>query len=576
MTNTKPLPRLRRAAHLSLALLGTASGGAQAVADDSRVNTELAQFQQRFSEDAAPTEVAPGVYAVFGPDYANYSVVEGSDGLIVIDSGWYPGTTRPIWQDIQKKLNKPVAALVYTHPHTDHFGGATAILEGAKQDVPIFGPEGWKELISYNTQNLYFMVYERVYEQMGILLPRGPEGTVGSGVGPSPRPDGNPVFIPPTVTIDKPMRLTIAGVDIEFIPSPGDIESNMLVWLPEKEVLFTGDVMGGIMPYIATPRFEPGRSPANYIKTLSRGLALSPKAVVPGHGRLLQGEEDVRDVMQSNIDLIRFLSDQVKRYAAKGYSADRIIDTLVLPPRLANHPDLQPHYHRLDWIIRGLTLKTAGFVGDVNDLSRLTDSEESRRMIALMGGRERVLAAIGEAIDDRDPRWAASLATRLLELDNNDRQARDLRLKAFADVAATTRSAPERNYLLTTIKEETSGIDWAEVLGPRAALIADKRTSGDLLEDMRYRYRAEDAGEQALEVAVQVTGEPGFYRVSASNAALVTSYTAEQPQLPLITLDRDTLIRLWARELSWNEAYDTKRVTVSDAPAAQLFDLIDD
>lgn len=555
------------AAGLFLAPVAGASG-------DVTVNPQLASFQQRFDRGAEPVEVAEGVHAVFGPEYANFSVVEGSDGLIVIDTGWFEGTVRPVWKKLAARLGKPVRAVIYTHPHADHFGAASVILEGAPGEVAIYGPAGWRERMRYSTTHQYFMIYQRAYEQMGVMLPEGPEGTVGAGVGPSPRGDGVSTFVPPTVTVAEPQTIEIAGVELQLLPSAADIHSHMMVWLPGQRVLFGGDVLGGTMPYIATPRFEPDRTPQGFLDSLELALSLEPEVLVPGHGRLLQGADDARDVVQANIDFIRFLSDQVQRYIARGYSADQIIDRIEIPEALASHPDLQPHYHRLDWLIRGLTLKTAGFASDVTALSRLTQREEDKRLFALLGGREAVLEAAVNALEEGDARWAASLATRLLEQYPDDPRVREVRLAALRDIASHTLSASERNYLLTAVKEETDGIDWNAEIGDRALALAAKRPAGALLDEMRYRYRVEAAPEEARTFTIAVSGESGVHQLLATPYALVYSAVSDSGAEPAVTLSRETLGRLWARRLSWPEAY-SQGLLGSQDDAAKLAALIE-
>lgn len=98
---------------------------------------------------------------------------------------------------------------------------------------------------------------------------------MGAGVGKVPTAKGTPIFIPPTNTITERTTVTIAGVTLEIIPSPGDIySSHMMVWLPTEKVLFTGDVLGGTFPYIETARFEMDRHPKGFVESIDTALLL--------------------------------------------------------------------------------------------------------------------------------------------------------------------------------------------------------------------------------------------------------------------------------------------------------------
>jgi glyoxylase-like metal-dependent hydrolase (beta-lactamase superfamily II) len=63
------------------------------------------------------------VFATEFIGYSNHGFIEGDEGVIVIDGGWFPGTTALAITELRKHTKKPVAAIIYTHLHLDHFGG---------------------------------------------------------------------------------------------------------------------------------------------------------------------------------------------------------------------------------------------------------------------------------------------------------------------------------------------------------------------------------------------------------------------------------------------------------------------
>ncbi len=472
-------------------------------------NPELVEFQQQFEDEVLVT-VGPKVHAAFGYEYSNFSFIEGEDGIIAIDTGWFPDATARAMAQLRQTTQKPVVAIIYTHVHHDHYGGAVALTQknsGQKPPV-IYGPKGWREMVEYTSSVLFPMIQQRAYAQFGMILPRGENGTVGAGIGKVPTGKGTPVFIAPSVTISEPTAVTIAGVKLEMIPSPGDIySSHMMVWLPDEKVLFTGDVLGGTFPYIETARFEMDSHPEGFVDSIDVALALKPDYLVSGHGRVLLGREDVEDVLNATRDVIQYLIDQIDRLTVKGYSADQMIDEIVLPPRLANHPDLQPHYHRVEWMIRGMYLKRAGFVGDVLDLATLTESQESQRLVKLLGGGEATVAAAKKALVDNDPRWAARLATYALNADPNNREALQVRLEAFRAIASDTVSANERNYLLTAVLAESGAFDWSKPVSTVMARDYADQPSSVLLEMFRARVIPEQAFGKDFAVKIAIDGE---------------------------------------------------------------------
>ncbi len=533
--------------------------------DLGAANPVLVKFQEQYADEVL-VSAGPKVHVAFGYEYSNFSFVEGDDGIIVIDTGWFPEASARALARLRQTIKKPIVAIIYTHVHHDHYGGAlTFTQENPEQIMPvIYGPEGWKEVHEYTSSVLFPMIQQRGYSQFGMILPRGVNGTVGAGVGKVPTAKGiAPVFIPPTKTITKRTTVTIAGVTMEIIPSPGDIySSHMMVWLPVEKVLFTGDVLGGTFPYIETARFEIDRHPRGFVDSINTALALQPDYVVSGHGRVLQGREDVEDVLVATRNVIQYLIDQVDRLVIKGYSADQIIDEIKLPPRLANHPDLQPHYHRVEWMIRGMYLKRAGFVGDVLDLATLTESEESRRLVKLLGGGAATVAAANNALADNDPRWAARLATYALRADPDNKQALQARLAAFKSIASATVSANERNYLLSAVLTESGAFDWSKAISKVLARDFLDRPSGTLLEMFRTRVVPDQALGKNFTVKIEIEGEPEQHYWGISDGILRYSNVAEEVDGTL-KMSRAMLIKLYAGQITLQKAVSDGSVTIS-------------
>jgi uncharacterized sulfatase len=537
---------------------------AQQAPDLGAVNPQLVTFQQQFEKETL-VSASPKVHVAFGYEYSNFSFLEGDDGIIVIDTGWFPEASARALANLRKTVKKPVVAIIYTHVHHDHYGGAIAFAkENPDQPMPqIYGPEGWQEMIEYTGSVLFPMIQTRAYSQFGMILPRGVNGTVGAGIGKVPTAKGTPVFFAPTQTITERTTVTIAGVTLEIIPSPGDIySSHMMVWAPAEKVLFMGDVLGGTFPYIETARFEMDRHPEGFVASLDTAISLQPDYVVSGHGRVLLGRKDVDDVLGATRDVIQYLIDQVDRLTVKGYSADQIIDEISLPPRLAAHPDLQPHYHRIEWMIRGMYLKRAGFVGDVLDLATLTESQESQRLVKLLGGADATIAAAKKALADNDPRWAARLATYALRAEPDNKQALQVRLAAFKAIAAETVSANERNYLLSAVLTESGKFDWNKPVSNVLARDYKDRPNGVLLEMFRARVVPERAMDADFIAKIEIAGDTSPHYWHVKEGILRYSDTADKAD-GTVSMDRATFIKLFAGQTTWPAAVADGSVTLS-------------
>ena len=74
----------------------------------------------------------------------NAYLVETSTGVIVVDATLGVTDGRALRARVDA-LKKPLAAVVITHSHPDHYGGVTSLLDGS--DVPIYAVAGVDEVI---------------------------------------------------------------------------------------------------------------------------------------------------------------------------------------------------------------------------------------------------------------------------------------------------------------------------------------------------------------------------------------------------------------------------------------------
>src|SRR5438552_8799655 len=101
--------------------------------------------QSRLNMNHGLFEVVPGVYQVRGLDIANMTLIEGDSGVIVVDTlTSIEGARAAMELYFQHRGRRPVAAVIFTHTHTDHWGGARGVLDDAAVadgSVPIIAPK---------------------------------------------------------------------------------------------------------------------------------------------------------------------------------------------------------------------------------------------------------------------------------------------------------------------------------------------------------------------------------------------------------------------------------------------------
>src|SRR5215467_1385801 len=105
--------------------------------------------QSRLNMHHGLFEVVGGVYQVRGLDIANMTLIEGDSGVIVVDTlTSIEGAKAAMELYVKHRGPRPVAAVIFTHTHTDHWGGARGVLTEevlAAGRVPIIAPSLFME-----------------------------------------------------------------------------------------------------------------------------------------------------------------------------------------------------------------------------------------------------------------------------------------------------------------------------------------------------------------------------------------------------------------------------------------------
>lgn len=204
-------------------------------------------------------KVTDGIYQVRGFDVSNITFIQGKTGWIVFDPLVSVEVAKAALDLINQKVGyRPVVALVYSHSHVDHYGGAAALVKPSEVKsgkVKIIAPKGFSEhAISENVIAGNAMTRRAVY-QFGVYLPRSEQGTLGSGLGMSTS-TGTISFVPPNISISKPIEtMVVDGVKMVFHSTPGtEAPAEMNTWFPDKKAMWMAENTTNTMHNILTLR----------------------------------------------------------------------------------------------------------------------------------------------------------------------------------------------------------------------------------------------------------------------------------------------------------------------------------
>jgi cyclase len=285
-------------------------------------------------------EVSERIFAYVQPDGSwfinNMGFLVGRDGVVSIDTSSTERRTRAYLAAIARITDRPVRTLINTHHHADHTHGNCLLPMATTLGHPLC-----REEIQRTPSGAYDGLFEKV--DWGDLRPA-----------------------PPFVTFDD--RLTVwvddLRVELHYIGMPAHTTNDVVAWIPERSVVFTGDLV-----FVEGTPFVLFGSVTGSLAALERLRSFGARTLVPGHGPV-SGPEVIDDVA----DYFRFVQHTAEAGRATGLS----------PLEAARQTDLGrfAELHDAERIVGNLHRAYADLDGvPLNPIAALQD------MIAFNGGK---------------------------------------------------------------------------------------------------------------------------------------------------------------------------------------------
>ena len=215
---------------------------------------------------------------------------------------------------IREVTDKPIKYVVLTHYHAVRVLGASA----------------------YQPQQI--LASQDTYD---LIVERG-EQDKASEIGRFPRLFQNVETVPsgltwPTMTFNGKMTLWLGKLEVQLLQlGRGHTKGDTVVWLPSEKTLLSGDLVEfDATPYAGDAYFQ------DWPQTLDNIAALKPRALVPGRGPALLGEEQVKAGLECTRDFISDVWTSVKAGAEAGLDLRKVYEKTFAK--------LQPKYG--NWVI---------------------------------------------------------------------------------------------------------------------------------------------------------------------------------------------------------------------------------
>ncbi len=397
-------------------------------------------------------KVTEGIYVGVGYGLANSIMVETSNNVVIIDTLGSEENAQELYDKFRKVTDKPVKAIIYTHNHLDHVGGATIFYDEFKPEIYA------QENITYNLDNITTtirpIIFERSARQFGIPLPE--KDIIHQGIGGFLEINSSSVLgiVRPSILFDDKLTLEIDNLTFELVHVPGETDDHLYVYIPEKEAVMVGDNFYRSFANLYAIRGTKFRNPMEWVRSLDKIRTLNAMYLVPSHSRPISGNENVQKALTDYRDGIQFLHDQTIRNINKGLTPDEIVQKVKLPEHLANSPYLKPFYGSLSSYIRSTFSGYLGwFSGNITDLHPLSPEERAIKISNLASKQVKLLDEVKLAISNREYQWALELADMILAIDPEDKDAKNLKADA-SDKLALVQTASNDYYFYKTVAGE--------------------------------------------------------------------------------------------------------------------------
>ncbi|WP_421197995.1 alkyl/aryl-sulfatase [Aeromonas enteropelogenes] len=496
-------------------------------------------------------KVTDKIYQIRGFDLSNITFIQGDKGWIVFDPLISPQTAKAALAFINQTLGeRPVSAVVYSHSHVDHYGGAAGLFnspdEVKKNGVQIIAPEGFTEhAVSENVIAGNAMARRAVY-MYGALLPRNAQGGVNGGLGQTTS-TGVPSLLLPTRFITKTgEEVTLDGVRMVFQMTPDtEAPAEMNTWFPDSKALWMAENTTNTMHNILTLRGAQVRDALKWSSFLNETIETwgdQAQVKFQSHHWPRWGNASIVDYFKKQRDLYKYIHDQSVRLMNMGYTGEEISEKIALPPELNDFWPNRGYYGTLRHNSRAVYQRYMGwYSGNPSDLDNLPPEMVGPKYVEFMGGEQALLKKAKASFDKGEYRWVAEVLKHLVFANPNNQEGKLLLADALEQLGYQAESGPWRSVYLQGAYELRNGVPTAGGTVTASPDTIRAMSPSMLFDYLAVRINPEKAAGKKMVVNMDFTDIGEKHTLSLENAVLnhTTRYAAS-PDVT-VTLSKQTL-----------------------------------
>ena len=504
--------------------------------------------QSRLCAKQGLFRVAEGIYQVRGLDLSNMTLVEGDQGVLVIDPLISAEPARAGLELYRaNRGDRPVSGVIYSHSHVDHFGGVGGVTDGT---VPILAPSGFMEhAVSENVHAGPAMARRSLFHTGSHLEP-GPRGQIGLGLGQT-NSSGTVTLIAPNRDITRTgQEEVVDGVRIVFQMTPGtEAPAEMNFYFPEHRALCMAENATHNLHNILTLRGAQVRDARIWSRYLDESVELfahESDVLFASHHWPTWGTDNLVRYLRQQRDLYAYLHDQTVRMMNQGYVGSEIAEHLQLPPGLEGEWHTRGYYGSVSHNVKAIYQRYMGwFDGNPAHLWGHPPEEEARRYVDCMGGVDEVVRKADEYRGHGDLRFAATLLNHAVFAEPGHGRARAALAGVYERLGFGSENGTWRNFYLQGSAELRRGKpDHSPDLG---AGMTAALSMGQLFESLAIRINGPKAWDTHMVIDWVFSDLGTTYRTTLSNGALTTREKPRRGEPGLVvTLNKFRLLRLLA------------------------------
>jgi alkyl sulfatase BDS1-like metallo-beta-lactamase superfamily hydrolase len=531
-------------------------------------------------------KVTEGIWQLRGFDIANMTLVQGQSGFIVIDTLTARETAAAALAFARQHLgDKPVSAIVFTHSHVDHFGGALGVASArqvAERGIPVIAPQGFMEEATSENLLVGSAMGRRSMYQFGKNLARSATGNVDTGLGKTVAYGAVGILAPTQLITQPTQELVIDGVRFVFHNVPGaEAPAELTFSIPASKAYGGAENLAQTMHNLLPVRGAKVRDALRWAQYLQQALdQLGDAEVYFGqHNWPVWGNARIAEFITRHRDVYKYTHDQTVRLANAGHTPREIAERVRLPASLASQFGTRGYYGDLRHNVKAVYQHYLGaYDGNPAHLNPLPPQESARRYLKLLGGADPAVAAAQAAFDQGDYRWAAELLNHAVFGAPDHAAAKALLARTYDQMGYMAESATWRNSYLTAAAElrggpPKTGIDRASVIDMLQQTPLER-----FFEAMAASLDGQAADGLKLKVNLVVTDTRESYVLWVENAVLHHRKSAPAADADAtLTLTKPIFIRMMAGTAGVKDMLmsDDLRIDGSRLALLRFFSLLD-